>query len=125
MTTWKDRLREADEVSTRELTPQDAQRLRRTVLAAAAAATRRQYRWSLPFALTAGSLVAASVALVLTTVMASSGAHAGAPGDHAAAIDQPGGPAEAGPRQLHFATPGGTRIIWVFDADFEVKGTLP
>jgi hypothetical protein len=28
-------------------------------------------------------------------------------------------------QQLQFATPGGTRIIWVFDPAFEVKGTLP
>jgi len=28
-------------------------------------------------------------------------------------------------QQLHFSTPGGTRIIWVFDPGFEVKGTLP
>jgi hypothetical protein len=28
-------------------------------------------------------------------------------------------------QQLQFATPGGTRIIWVFDSQFDVKGTLP
>ena len=28
-------------------------------------------------------------------------------------------------QQLQFSTPGGTRIIWVFDPAFEVKGTLP
>jgi hypothetical protein len=28
-------------------------------------------------------------------------------------------------RQLQFSTPGGTRIIWVFDPDFHVKETLP
>jgi hypothetical protein len=28
-------------------------------------------------------------------------------------------------QQLHFRTPGGTRIIWVFDSQFEAKGTLP
>jgi hypothetical protein len=28
-------------------------------------------------------------------------------------------------RQLQFATPGGTRIIWTFDADFSVKETIP
>jgi hypothetical protein len=44
-----------------------------------------------------------------------------------AAIDEPVAPeqTESGKRQLQFATPGGTRIIWVFDSDFEVKGTLP
>ena len=28
-------------------------------------------------------------------------------------------------RQLQFATPGGTRIIWTFDPDFSVKETDP
>jgi hypothetical protein len=28
-------------------------------------------------------------------------------------------------RQLQFATPGGTRIIWTFDSDFSVKETIP
>ena len=29
------------------------------------------------------------------------------------------------PRQLQFATPGGTRIIWVFNSDLELKVTNP
>ena len=28
-------------------------------------------------------------------------------------------------RQLQFATPGGTRIIWHFDPEFSMRGTLP
>jgi hypothetical protein len=28
-------------------------------------------------------------------------------------------------QQLQFQTPGGTRIIWVFDSQFEVRGTVP
>lgn len=28
-------------------------------------------------------------------------------------------------RQLQFATPGGTRIIWVFDPEFELKEMTP
>jgi hypothetical protein len=28
-------------------------------------------------------------------------------------------------RQLQFATPGGTRIIWTFDSDFSVRETMP
>ena len=34
-----------------------------------------------------------------------------------------GRPAER--RQLQFATPGGTRIIWTFDSNFSVKETIP
>ena len=28
-------------------------------------------------------------------------------------------------RQLQFSTPGGTRVIWVFDPEFTIKETLP
>jgi hypothetical protein len=36
-------------------------------------------------------------------------------------------PAVASPavRQLQFATPGGTRIIWQFDPEFSLRETLP
>ena len=125
MSSWKDRLREADEALARELSMEEAQRLKRTVLAAVPAGARAR-GWSLPFALTAGSLTAASAALVVTALLTSAGSQATSSGERAATIE----PAEAQQteterRQLQFATPGGTRIIWVFDADFEVKGTLP
>ena len=29
------------------------------------------------------------------------------------------------PRQLQFATPGGTRIIWTFDPEFSLKESMP
>jgi len=29
----------------------------------------------------------------------------------------------AGARQLHFSTPGGTRIIWIFNSDLDLKTT--
>ena len=28
-------------------------------------------------------------------------------------------------RQLQFATPGGTRIIWVFNSEFDLKESIP
>jgi hypothetical protein len=35
-------------------------------------------------------------------------------------------PADPGERrQLQFSTPGGTRIIWVFDPEFELKESVP
>lgn len=41
-------------------------------------------------------------------------------------LDSPAAAAPAeGRRQLQFSTPGGTRIIWVFDPDFSVKETVP
>lgn len=35
------------------------------------------------------------------------------------------GSSEEGRRQFQFVTPGGTRIIWVFDPEFQMKETLP
>jgi hypothetical protein len=127
MTHWKNRLLDADRELAREMSPGEVQRLRRTVVAEAASAARSRRRWSLPFVLTAGSLTAAAAALVLSAVTALPGATVPPAGDLAVAGEiAPSAPdAGGGRQQLQFATPGGTRIIWVFDAEFEVKGTLP
>ena len=127
MSHWKDRLLAADRALTSELSAEKTQRLRRTVVSEAASAVRSRRRWSLPFLLTAGSLTGASAALVLSAVTALPGASAPPSEDQGIAAESvpatpPGG---SGRQQLQFATPGGTRIIWVFDAEFEVKGTLP
>ena len=126
MPSWKDRLREADEALARESSIEESQRLKRTVLAAVPAGARAR-GWSLPFALTAGSLTTAAVALVMTTLLTSSGSRTTGAIEPAAAVHNAadGQPTESRRQQLQFATPGGTRIIWVFDSDFEVKGTLP
>ena len=85
MSHWKDRLLEADRALTSELSAEETQRLRRTVVAEAASAVRSRHRWSLPFLLTAGSLTAASAALVLSAVTALPGATAPPAGDLAVA----------------------------------------
>ena len=125
MPSWKDRLHEADAALARELPPERARLLRQAAIAEVERATRHA-AWSLPFALTAGSLTAAAVALVLSTAIAPPPQAAGVE-TAGAAEEMTAQPPQAGSnrQQLHFATPGGTRIIWVFDADFEVKGTLP
>ena len=124
MPCWKNRLYEADAALARDLPPERARLLRQAVIAEAERATRLA-SWSLPFALTAGSLTAVAVALVLATAIApppqAAGVETAGAGEEMAQPPQAGGNRQ----QLHFATPGGTRIIWVFDADFEVKGTLP
>lgn len=125
MFSWQDRLHAADAALARDLPSERARLLRQAVIAEAARTTRLA-TWSLPFALTAASLTAAAVALVLPT--------ASAPPPQAAGVKRAGAgegttgqPPHTGSnrQQLQFATPGGTRIIWVFDPDFEVKGTLP
>jgi hypothetical protein len=37
----------------------------------------------------------------------------------------PGGGAARSQRQLQFSTPGGTRIIWVFNSDLDLKAAIP
>jgi hypothetical protein len=37
--------------------------------------------------------------------------------------EAPAGTAPEGARQLHFSTPGGTRIIWIFNSDLDLKTT--
>jgi hypothetical protein len=39
------------------------------------------------------------------------------------AAEATGDPAEQ--RQLQFQAPGGTRIIWVFNSEFDLKETIP
>jgi hypothetical protein len=119
-------LREADGALARQLSREDAQQLRRTVLAAVATAPPVR-QWSLTFTVIAGSLAAASAALVLSTAIGSSGPPpaSSVPGAAVERGTSVQAPTDGERRQLHFATPGGTRIIWVFDTDFEVKGTLP
>jgi hypothetical protein len=124
MTSWKSRLHEADAALARELPAEQARLLRQKVLAEAESAARRR-AWSLPFALTAGSLTVASAALALSSAIAAR-QPASVPSQDVAAQGTEAAPqAGSGRQQLHFATPGGTRIIWVFDPEFDVKGTLP
>ena len=125
MSTWQDRLLEADEAMSHDLSAEDVLRLRKTVIAAVGADSEVR-RWPLSFTILAGSLTAASVALVLSTAMGAMPAPAESPRATAAErATSAQAPADGERRQLQFATPGGTRIIWVFDTDFEVKGTLP
>jgi hypothetical protein len=91
----------------------DVQAMRRTVVAAARE-TRPVIRWRRPLA------IAATLCL-----MVGLGAAAGrrfeprhAP---AAARSDEIAPAGAGQLQLQFATPGGTRIIWVFNSELNLK----
>ena len=127
MTDWRIRLRDADRARGGDLERETSQRMRRAVLAAIPVQRRAVQAWSRVFAATATALTLICVAL-LTTLLG------GRLADDTTARVEPAGPALASAadespatarQQLHFSTPGGTRIIWVFDPGFEVKGTLP
>jgi hypothetical protein len=130
MTEWRMRLRDADRAlgsPGSDLQPDTSQRIRRAVLAAVPAETRAVPIWSRTFAATAAALTLVCVGLLTALQGGNLADDSGArvePPDPAvvAATDE----IPATPRQqLQFSTPGGTRIIWVFDPGFEVKGTLP
>ena len=127
MTDWRLRLREADRALGRDVAPEASQRMRRRVVAAVPATASAGQEWSRAFAATAAALTMACVAL-LTALQG------GRLADETATRVEPADPVLVSAtddvpatqrQQLHFSTPGGTRIIWVFDPGFEVKGTLP
>jgi hypothetical protein len=126
MTDWRIRLRDADRALRDDVEPETSQRMRRTALAAVPAEGRAVRPWSRAFAATAAALTLICVGL-LTSLQGgrlTDDSAAQAQADPALVTATDDTPATAR-QQLQFATPGGTRIIWVFDPGFEVKGTLP
>ena len=106
----------ADPADAQGLSPAQAAAMRRHILNASARPDLVRTPWSQPLAL--GALVALTiVAGVLVGLRLSPVA------PQPAGVDAPV-PAE-GRRQFQFSTPGGTRIIWVFDPEFQVKETVP
>jgi hypothetical protein len=130
MNDWRSRLRDADPVLREPPPDADVRRIRQAVLVAArqrpaAAAAGAWYRPLV--ALTAMAMVAGAgvtTAWRAGTQRAVTTADAGRADRLGAAANGTAEPV-AERQLLHFATPGGTRIIWVFDSTFEVPGTLP
>jgi hypothetical protein len=96
----------------------DLQRMRRTIITAAHEPAVRPTLWW-------GHWIAAAVAvavLVIVSTYRSGRAPLGVARDDAGASIATEPPVTT-PRQLEFVTPGGTRVIWYFNPDFEVKGS--
>jgi len=118
MTTLKARLSEGDPAAEAGLSAGDVEEMRRVVVAAASGPVAAPAWWGQSLAVAA-----------LILVMIGAGLFAG----RRAADREPllvpialEAPAPEGERrQLQFSTPGGTRIIWVFDSEFQLKETLP
>ena len=106
-------LRDGDAVAPEpEMSAAEVQAVRRTVLAALATTDRATSRWPGPLlagaavtaALAAGVFVGLRTPALRVSPIETALSHASdAAGAH---------------RQLQFASPGGTRIIWVFDPEF-------
>jgi hypothetical protein len=118
MKTLADLMREGDPVAhDPRLSEPEASAIRRRVVSVAAGQPARRVAWRDALA------IAAAIALVIA-VGVTGGRRLPAPSvASGAAVADSVRPAER--RQLQFATPGGTRIIWTFDSDFSVKETIP
>jgi len=105
------------------LAPVDAERMRRVIVSAAHDSASVGTPWLRPFAITAvGAL------LVVVGTMTGHRVRVGpvpAPGtpEPLAAVGGSAGDGER--RQLQFATPGGTRIIWIFDQNLRLQESMP
>ena len=110
-------LREGDPAATDEgLSPEQVHAVRRAILNAARQPDLVRTPWQRPVA------VAAMIALTV-----GAGVFAGQRLAHTPrySLDAPAAAPVEERRQLQFSTPGGTRIIWVFDPDFSMKETVP
>ncbi|HXW08726.1 MAG TPA: hypothetical protein VD833_26080 [Vicinamibacterales bacterium] len=94
----------------------DAAAMRALVMSAARLQPEHRLEWR-PVA------VAATVAIAIAAGVLAG--HRVPRTEDAASADAPAVRPPDSPRQLQFSTPGGTRIIWVFDAEFDLKETLP
>ena len=124
MTDLKTLLTDGDPVRKEgELSPADASRMRRLIVAAAPEPSVARTPWQRPFAIAAiGALVAVVGAIaghrrIVEPVPATPAT------EPLAAI---GGSSIADERrQLQFATSGGTRIIWIFDDNLRLQESMP
>jgi hypothetical protein len=115
MNNLKDLLRDADPVPREPGLSSDALAdLRRAMLAAAHAEPVRPVFW-----LRQLTMAACLTVLVLAGLVA---AYRVQPA--ARDVPTPASSASAQPTQIHFSTPGGTRIIWTLDPGFQLRETM-
>jgi hypothetical protein len=101
------------------LSPTDAERMRRRVVASTFEPGRAQSPWHRPFAL--------AVVVLLLLIVGTSGNDrsvrpAAAPAEPVATSVST---VDTTPRQLQFSTAGGTRIIWIFDDNLRLQEPMP
>jgi hypothetical protein len=123
MTDLSTLLKAADPVARDEaLSRDDAQRMRREALAALPERVAHVPLWNRPFGLAVAAALIAAVSGV-----AGHRSRAVVADDPATAVALPDGGSSGvnDKRQLQFATPGGTRIIWIFDESLRFQESLP
>lgn len=112
MKTWQEMLREHDP-GVQRMDAGAAARMRETVVRAAKAAPLSPRTWPMRFAL------AAFASLVLMLSVFGTQRPLNVPHDRSLPV------AGSERRQIQFATPGGTRIIWEINPNFTLGDTLP
>jgi hypothetical protein len=99
-----------------ELSADEAAAMRRAIVAAGDAAESETPSWPRPVFLAATVAATICLGIALGTRLPRVEPRADSSQAGAVAADSPR--RSDGRRQLQFATPGGTRIIWVFDPEF-------
>ena len=131
MTDWRTALHEvAASDEDERLSPDDALAMRRVVVAAVVAPRKERpiVPWIAPLALAATVVLMIAVGIVggrrIDQALPAGDASSNAARIEGTAAADAAGPGGGSQRQLQFLTPGGTRIIWVFNSDLELKATL-
>jgi hypothetical protein len=128
MTDWRAQVREAVADADRDSLPADAVRAMRQTVVAVAREERGEdaaLSWRRPLALAAALLLLTAVGITAGRRM-----NVSLPVSERPAMDDvttdPIRPDDRGRphRQLQFLTPGGTRIIWVFNSDLDLKAAI-
>jgi hypothetical protein len=126
MADWRTVLHEVDARSEEDrLSPEEAEAMRRVVLTASTNAPEPEgSSWMRPVfvaatvvAMIAVGIVARRFDLSVAPEAPSTTQAEVSPGTSDAVVVVPN-------RQLQFLTPGGTRIIWVFNSEFDLKATM-
>ena len=114
MTDLRERLRDADPVRTEPaLPPAEVSAMRRRVLDAVQAPRGASGRWTRTLAIAGAALLIAGAAI-------DTHRRTSLPQADPGAAPVPVAGASSGKTQLHFSTPGGTRIIWTLDPAFQL-----
>jgi hypothetical protein len=122
MTDIKRLLTDADPVQHDDgLSFDDAQAIRREMLGAIADPQVAASAWHRPLALAAAAALILGISGVAGHRSSSTTSRSVVPVDPA----MPSGSSGENTRQLRFATPGGTRIIWIFDQNLRLQESMP
>jgi hypothetical protein len=118
MTDIGQQLRDADPlIHEPGLSPEDARKIRQEVVAAARESGFRSGTWQ-PALIAAVAMLALAAVVGVKRWRSAEFTTSTVPEADVIPATEPGR-SPAARRQLQFATPGGTRVIWVFDSKFE------